>query len=625
MFDKSSIDQKRADLDRIKAQLKTEFFELDSIIDRVVDRLVAWYIFPQLITRPVIINLWGMTGVGKTQLVRRLAALLNFSDRFVEVVMDGGSTHGYWSSSLSSILRESKIDEGEPGILLLDEIQRFRTVDVTGNDVKVERFQDIWTLLSDGKFSSDSSIFADMEMMIAERLFKSETPNGDVEPNGDVPEKKDERLSPWHARHIRKTLRLSNSVREIMSWTPDKLLEVVQQQASRESWEYDYTKLVIFVSGNLDSAFAGSNATEDCDTDADFYHELTKNVSVTTIKKSLQQRFKPEQIARLGNNHIIYPSMNRASYWKLIQSACQKYLDEMTAISGIEFEIDRSVIEEIYDNSVFPTQGTRPVFSSIHLIFSSLLVSATFWAIENDLRKVSFMMHDSKSVQAIGGSLVCTFPVELNINERKARTSKNFKTLVAVHEAGHAVLFALLNKVCPFEVKINVASFEGGYMLDTPDNARDGKTKERIRNQICVLLGGRAAEEMVFGENHATIGAESDINNATTQANWYVRCLGFGETMGRVNTDAANSVAWLTNLEDTNPEIRQLLLEEYTRAKTTLHDHRRYLQTVVDQLLEHEQLSQDRFIELSKPYVQLTKERSVNFFERWEGFKQELN
>jgi len=54
----------------IAAQLKTELFGIDDVIDRVIDSLRAWYILPQCITRPVIVCLWGLTGTGKTQLTR---------------------------------------------------------------------------------------------------------------------------------------------------------------------------------------------------------------------------------------------------------------------------------------------------------------------------------------------------------------------------------------------------------------------------------------------------------------------------------------------------------------------------------------------------------------------------
>jgi ATP-dependent Clp protease ATP-binding subunit ClpA len=117
-FDKSTISVKREALEKVSAQLKTEFFGLDEIIDKVVKSIHAWYIFPEIITRPVIINLWGMTGVGKTQLVRRLVSLLDYQRRFVEIQMDGGSMKSnHDSSSISKILSESSIDEGQPGIL----------------------------------------------------------------------------------------------------------------------------------------------------------------------------------------------------------------------------------------------------------------------------------------------------------------------------------------------------------------------------------------------------------------------------------------------------------------------------------------------------------------------------
>ena len=81
--------------------LKSELFGLDVLIDRVIDSVRAWYLLPELIERPVIVCLWGLTGTGKTQLVRRLVQLLGFYDRFVEVQMDGFS----WATTTSSTRR----------------------------------------------------------------------------------------------------------------------------------------------------------------------------------------------------------------------------------------------------------------------------------------------------------------------------------------------------------------------------------------------------------------------------------------------------------------------------------------------------------------------------------------
>jgi len=118
-----SIKQRRAELEVVKQELKTEFFGLDAIIDRIIDSVATWYLLPQAISYPVIINLWGLTGVGKTQLVRSLVKKLKYQDRFVEVQIDGFSIgSGFYQDSICSILQSSGIGEGETGILLLDEV-----------------------------------------------------------------------------------------------------------------------------------------------------------------------------------------------------------------------------------------------------------------------------------------------------------------------------------------------------------------------------------------------------------------------------------------------------------------------------------------------------------------------
>ena len=150
---REQMHERQQNLQAIAAQLKVELIGIDDVIDRVIDAVRAWYVMPQLITRPVIVCLWGLTGTGKTQLTRRLAQLLGFYDRFVEVQMDGFSQNqgGYGASTISGVLANAAMVEGEPGILVLDEFQRYRTVSTRGEDCKLERYQDVWALLSDGK------------------------------------------------------------------------------------------------------------------------------------------------------------------------------------------------------------------------------------------------------------------------------------------------------------------------------------------------------------------------------------------------------------------------------------------------------------------------------------------
>jgi cell division protease FtsH len=191
-------------LQTISEALKTELFGIDDIIDRVIDSLRAWYVLPQLISRPVIVCLWGLTGTGKTQLVRKLAQHLGFYDRFIEVQMDGFSHgSGYHSrGSISAMLAESGIAESTPGILVLDEFQRFRTVDGNGNEAKVERYQDVWALLSDGRLPPALSMLGEIESSLAQAEYVQDR-------DGPADRKKDDKkrklhLSPWEAREVKR-------------------------------------------------------------------------------------------------------------------------------------------------------------------------------------------------------------------------------------------------------------------------------------------------------------------------------------------------------------------------------------------------------------------------------------
>ncbi|MCR6476163.1 AAA family ATPase [Variovorax sp. ZS18.2.2] len=577
-------------LQTVARSLKEELFGIDDIIDRVIESLRAWYVLPQLISRPVIVCLWGLTGTGKTQLVRKLAQHLGFYDRFIEVQMDGfshGSGHGS-RGSISAMLAESGIVEGTPGMLVLDEFQRFRTVDGNGHDAKVERYQDVWALLSDGRLPPALSMLGEIESSLAYAEYEQDR-------DGPADKKKLKKrklhLSPWEAREVKRCLKLPETLLQIMAWKPAEVHARLRAfRDAQQNWETDYSKLLVFVSGNLDEMYAETaQRVEDCDTDADIFHALTKKLSVIDVKKALANRFRPEQIARLGNNHVIYPSFNRATYVQLILSICDRYVSEIQESSGVRFVLDAGVYEQIYANAVFPAQGTRPLFSSIHAILSATLVNAALWALERGANGGDGGEPVWLSLDASVPCIVAKyrkarrqFPVVLELSRLKQRSSEDFRALLAVHEAGHGVVYGVLFGRAPQEIKINVASFEGGY---NSYEQRKTWSKENLRDRICVSLAGRAAEQMVFGDQACTSGASQDFMQATANAAQYVRHYAFGSRLSR--TDIANDANddLNTDVEATNPEIEALLAQEHARACALLETHTAALMAVVDALM----------------------------------------
>ncbi len=622
------IQKKREKLKEIETQLQNEFFGLDEIIGKIIKSISAWYIFPEIITRPIIINLWGMTGVGKTHLVRRLVSLLEFDDKFAELQMNSGKTDSDYSrKSILSILSSSKIEEGNAGILLIDEMQRFKTVDEHGADIQSDAFQDIWMLLSDGKFSANSSVFKDIEQLIAQQMYYQDQA---VEEKPDKKNSKTQknkfRIYPYEAQSIKKILRLQEPVTEIMEWSINKIMEVVDTiQTSRTDWTIDYTKLLIFISGNLDAAYTGSTSIEDCDTDADFYHNVTKNINISDIKHVLLRKFRPEQISRFGNNHIIYPSLSKDSYVKLINRTCSEYLSKMEDITGIEFKLSTRSYDVIYNNSVYPTQGTRPVFSAIHQIFSNPLINAAMWGVEHLYENLELDINEINNqliVTDIKSNNKINFSIDLEISSRKSKASVNFKTYVSVHESGHAMVMSLLRNCAPMEVKINAASFTGGYVLSNAYVPNEILTKSQLKDNICICLAGAAAEELIFGKDRVSTGACSDREKATGSASQYIRHHGFGKFHSKIMPESApSSENYANNTDDSNSEIEQLLEEQHNRAIELIKNNYEFFVAIVDALKINPVITSAAFIELSAPYVQLTLENEVAYADMWEQSK----
>jgi cell division protease FtsH len=355
--------------------------------------------------------------------------------------------------------------------------------------------------------------------------------------------------------------------------------------------------LLIFVSGNLDEMYEDvAKSVQDCDTDADIFNEMTRKLSIIDVKKALNERFKPEQIARLGNEHVIYPSFDRATYQKLIEITCERYLREIESVSHLQFAIDPHIHAEIYKNSVFPSQGTRPLFSSIHAILSAPLVNATLWAIQNGATaqdRIQLTVNDRGEQLVVHlRELSVSYPVRLELNQLKQRTDRDFRALLAVHEAGHGLLYGLLFRHPPQEIKINVAAFEGGYVSFKKQRV---DSRQNCLDRICVGLGGRVAEVWIFGQDASTTGAKGDISKATALAAKFIRHDGFEMRLSRTDIAQGSGENLNTDVALTNPKIEALLNEQYARAEELLRANRSAFLKIVHELVEFGEVTRAKF------------------------------
>ncbi len=169
---------------------------------------------------------------------------------------------------------------------------------------------------------------------------------------------------------------------------------------------------------------------------------------------------------------------------------------------------------------------------------------------------------------------------------------KREKEIVAYHEAGHALIGKLLSTDMVQKVSIIPRGQALGYVLHMPQDDRYILTREELCNKIMVMLGGRAAEELVF--NHLSTGAKDDLKKVTDITMQMVCEYGMSD-LGFL----CNEPSMLKGLtQEITQEINKIVDQCYSSTYEHLRLHRIYLDTISDALLERETLNFDELNEL---------------------------
>lgn len=632
--------EKQKTLQRAKLVLKEEFVGIDHVIDRVVDTISSWYLFPDMQEKPLVINLWGLTGVGKSSLVSRLASLLEFEKQFFHFDLgeDGKSDYNV----KQQLERIYEYENGFPVMLAFDEFQHARTIDEHGCEIAKPAHRVIWKLLDSGRFQINRSLLYGMsslyDLLIELNL---QMTNGVTVKGGVVTDK----IAFFRARRSMNQVidQPDEEARKSdadLFFVPTSYYETIYDQA-REMFdsfldvrsrllkldgpgtvkfikdvlacvnspkEVDCSKGLIFVLGNLDEAYRMSD-DQNADINADEFHEQSLKINVPEIKRALRKRFRTEQIGRLGNHHIIYPAMSRHTFEQIIALELDKIERKALDKFGLQLCFDASLHALLYREGVYPTHGTRPVFTTIYQMVQSRMGSVVSEMLTRNLVGCSVHFHaHSKGVlvefqeeSKVRDTLL--FEQEFALEKLRACKCDDEQTITAVHESGHAILAALLMRLAP-EVVYSTTTAVGAAGFAYIRKKWKYTSRKEITLRLAMMLGGFAAEKVIFSDENVTAGASSDIERATAFVSEMVKQCGMGSALGCFNVESpSTNDTVFDNDYRLNHEVQDWIAKALKLAEDTLLEQQTLLLHMSNHLSDNRQLNQSEIVELLKQHA----------------------
>jgi cell division protease FtsH len=186
--------------------------------------------------------------------------------------------------------------------------------------------------------------------------------------------------------------------------------------------------------------------------------------------------------------------------------------------------------------------------------------------------------------------------------ERKSLVlTEKERKLTAYHEAGHAVIGLRIEGMDPIhKVTIVPRGRALGITASLPTEDRHSYTKEWLESQLCMLYGGRVAEEIIFGPGKVTTGAGNDIERATSMARRMVMRFGMSELVGLIAVGDADHEVFLGRelvqrrevseftARQVDEEVKRILNDAHQRARSVIGENAELLEAIAQALLERE-------------------------------------
>ncbi|SFO60350.1 ATPase family associated with various cellular activities (AAA) [Algoriphagus ornithinivorans] len=387
-------------LTEVRYELLKLFPWTGSLSFEITQRLQAWFCSPENQKRPVIINLWGPSGVGKTSFIKELVREINLSNLLVEC---SARKSGSITDFLSKLKTLSTINDQVNGIFIIDDIQYlFQEKPIQVFEIPSSN-SPIWQLLSEGKMEMDpleyelhrvKEVYMDFinwfndGIKIEKGLVSTECI--DFYEERDIPlnmntgaikrsdlintqppqfifSKREAKILYESKLHDFTTYTDFISHIRTMDEGQIKLFLDEMLRRSISPVHVDFSQSVFFVIGTLDEAYSKSH--ESLGLSPEQFFQEAMQVDSRKIKKLLLPHLSLNQLSHLGAHHLIFPCLSADAYFQFIKNhlhlTSQKFKEE----TGILLTFEENIQEKIFNDGVIPALGLRPLIHTMdHLI-----------------------------------------------------------------------------------------------------------------------------------------------------------------------------------------------------------------------------------------------------------------
>lgn len=675
MIDHNDYASKYSFISTVKTKLKKEIIGIDTIIDNIVDNISPWYINNSFYKKPLVMNIWGPTGVGKTFLLKELAK--SFDIPLLEI--DMGQFHERSGGFNEFLYRNISDYINRPVFILLDEFQNCKTISSLGGDIERPYLRSVWQLINDGSLGNSAEFrygthyrshslrrllliqnwFEELWALLKDvsneeefnKIYEKWLDTFDLY-NSDREHISEIVKSMLHTKNKIKSLRGSSvncflgrlrklkdtssgfveedlvlpkdlmihiactcnhSIDEINNNLTNDFLNKIKMyikilEKSPSTVNVNFSKTIIFIVGNLDDLHSVSK-TIDPDMSSDLLFDISKDTYISKVKEILLRHFKPEQVSRLGNNHVIVPFISEKNYKKIIDKNIKEVISDFKEHGNLEIKLlDNSIKQLIYDEGVFPSQGARPLMSTIESIFRFSVYSFIRHIIVNNLYNpplkfsVKYDKKNNNIEYFIDGKNVFIHSPELKLSPLRKPVNNNFNTLVSAHEAGHTICEIVLLGQYPKKITAFSASEDRPGFTMHEYNGRELITKSYIYNDIIVSLGGYAAEFVLFGKDNITCSSVMDLQKATQSAVRYVESYGLMDDEVFISSRGTHDEDCLNRNTERENKIKKIVSNALNDAIDTIKQHKIEVVDLATEILKKEFLVSEEIQKILSKY-----------------------